>query len=65
MFKDRRTNVRNEERSGRPSVVSDDLVQSVDQNICERRQFTISELSCKFLQISRTVLYEIITVTLG
>jgi transposase len=48
MFKDRRTNVHNEERCGRPSVVSDDLVQIVDRNICERRRFTISELSCEF-----------------
>jgi hypothetical protein len=49
----------------RPSVVSDDLVQSIDQKICERQRFTISELSCEFTQISRTVLYEIITVRLG
>jgi hypothetical protein len=41
---------------GWPSVVSDDLVQS------ERRRFTISEFSCKFLQISLAVLYEIITI---
>jgi hypothetical protein len=33
---------------GRPSVVCDDLVHSVEQKICERRRFTISELSCKF-----------------
>jgi hypothetical protein len=50
---------------GRLSVVSDDLIQSVDQQICERRHFTISELSCEFPQISCTVLYEIITVRLG
>jgi hypothetical protein len=31
MFKDGRTNVHDEERSVRTSVVSDDLVQSVDQ----------------------------------
>jgi hypothetical protein len=31
MFKDGRTNVHDEERSVRPSVVSDDLVQSVDK----------------------------------
>jgi hypothetical protein len=31
MFKDGRTNVHDEERSGQPSIVSDDLVQSVDQ----------------------------------
>jgi hypothetical protein len=31
MFKGWRTNVHNEEQSGQPSAVSDDLVQSVDQ----------------------------------
>jgi transposase len=51
MLKDGRTNVHDEERSGRPSVVNDDLVQSVDQKICERWCFTISELSCEFPQI--------------
>jgi hypothetical protein len=50
---------------GRPSVVSDDLVRSVDQKICERRRFTISEFSCEFPQISYTLLYETITVRLG
>jgi hypothetical protein len=44
---------------GRSSVVSDDLVQSVDQEICERRRFIISELSCEFPQISSNVLYDI------
>jgi hypothetical protein len=42
--------------------VSNDLVQSVDQKICERWRFTISEPSCEF---PHTVLYEIITVGLG
>jgi hypothetical protein len=65
MFKDGRTNIHDEERSGRPSVVSDDLVQSVDQKICGRRRFTISELSSEFPQILHTILYEIITVRLG
>jgi hypothetical protein len=45
----------------RPSVVNDDLVKKK----CERRRFTISELSCEFPRISRTVLYEIITVRRG
>jgi transposase len=35
MFKDGRKNVHDEERSGRPSVVSDDLVESVEQKISE------------------------------
>jgi hypothetical protein len=52
MFKDGRTNVNDEGRTGRPPVVSDDLVQSVDQNICEIRRLTILELSCEFPQIS-------------
>jgi hypothetical protein len=41
---------------GRPSVVSADLDQSVDQKICERRHFRISELSREITLISRTVL---------
>jgi hypothetical protein len=65
MFKDGQTNI-HDERSGRPTIYSSDgLVQGADQEICERRIFTISELSCEFPQISRTVLYEIITVRLG
>jgi hypothetical protein len=35
MFKDGWTNVHDEEWSGRPSVVSDDLVQNIDQMICD------------------------------
>jgi hypothetical protein len=50
---------------GQPSAVSDDLVQSVDQTICERWGFTISELWYELPQISCTLLYEIITDRLG
>jgi hypothetical protein len=46
---------------GRPSVLSDDLVQIVDQKICEWQCFTVLELSCEFPQISSILLYEIIT----
>jgi hypothetical protein len=42
IFKDGQSNFPDEERSGRPSVVSDYLVQNVDPKICERRHFTIS-----------------------
>jgi transposase len=48
MFKDEQTNVHDEEQSGQPSAVSDDLVQSIDQKIRERLCFTISELLCGF-----------------
>jgi transposase len=48
MFKDGRRDVHDEERSGRPFVLSEDFDQSVDQKIYERWRFTISELSCEF-----------------
>jgi hypothetical protein len=49
MFKDRggEKNIHDEQGSGRPSVVSEDLVQSIDKKT-EKRRFTISELSCEF-----------------
>jgi hypothetical protein len=50
---------------GQTSIVSDNLVQSVAQNICERLWFTISKLSCEFSQITCAVLYGIIAVRLG
>jgi hypothetical protein len=65
MFKDGKTNFHDEERSCRSSVVSDDLVQSVDQKIYERWHFTILELLCECPQILCSVLYEIITIRLG
>jgi hypothetical protein len=55
MFKERRTNVHDEERSGWSSVVSGDLVQGIEEKICERQRFTILELSSEFPQISPTV----------
>jgi hypothetical protein len=48
-----------------PSIVSDDRVQSVDEQKYERRRFTISKLSREFPQISPTLLYEFIIVRLG
>jgi hypothetical protein len=65
IFKDGWTYVHDEEPRGQPFVVSDDLVQNVDQKVCERRCFTISEFSCKFPQISHAVLYKIMTVRQG
>jgi hypothetical protein len=65
-----RTNVHDEQRSCWSSVVSHDLVQSVDQKISERWHFTISELhlkgkysllcfyySCWFVKSSSPVLF--------
>ncbi|GFY10930.1 HTH_48 domain-containing protein [Trichonephila clavipes] len=41
-FKDGRENVHDEPRSGRPSVITNDLVNAVDEKIREDRRFTIS-----------------------
>jgi hypothetical protein len=49
---------------GWPSVMSDDLVLSVDKKFMNDGA-TVSELLCKFPQISHTVLYKIITVRVG
>jgi hypothetical protein len=65
MSEDGLTNVDAGERCVRPSVVSDDPVQSVDKKNCARRRFKVSELSCEFPQISCNLLYDIITVRLG
>jgi hypothetical protein len=49
-----------EDQRGRPSVMNDDLVEKVNNKICENFQFTISELSTCFPQIAHMVLYEIV-----
>jgi oligoribonuclease (3'-5' exoribonuclease) len=60
-FNEGRENVHDEALSGRPSVVNDDLVRAVDSKVHEDRRFTISSLSLHFSQISRTILYEIVS----
>ncbi|GBO11618.1 hypothetical protein AVEN_91986-1 [Araneus ventricosus] len=56
-FKDNRTNVHDEERSGGPSVITEDLVQKVDGKFLENRRFTISSLYNELPQVSRSVPY--------
>ncbi|GBN00424.1 hypothetical protein AVEN_8979-1 [Araneus ventricosus] len=57
-FNDGRTNVHNEARCGRPSVVNDGLVAKVNEKIRENRWFTIRMLFDEFPHISKTVLHE-------
>jgi len=54
MFNEGRENVYDEARSGRPSLVNDDLVRKVNERVRDDRRFTISDLSVHFPQISRT-----------
>ena len=44
-----------EARSGRQSLVNDDLVRKVNERVRDDRLFTISDLSLHFPQISRTL----------
>jgi len=55
MFNEGRENVHDEARSGRPSLVNDDLVRKVNKRVHDDRLFTISDLSLFFPQISRTL----------
>ena len=55
MFNEGRENVHDEARSGRQSLVNDDLVRKVNERVLDDRRFTISDLSLHFPQISRTL----------
>ena len=65
MFNEGRENVHDEERSGRPSLVNDDLVRKVNERVRDDGRFTISALSLHFPEISRTLHYDIVSSHLG
>jgi len=65
MFNEGRENVHDEARSGRPSLVNDDLVRKVKERVRDDRRFTVSDLSLHFPQISRTLLYDTVSSHLG
>ena len=60
-FRIGRTDIHDAERSGQPSVITDALKQKVKGIIRENRHFTISEVYEKCPEVSRTVVYEIVT----
>jgi hypothetical protein len=61
MFSEGRTNAHDDDRSGRPSLFTADLLDSVNEKIRENRRFTLSELSTHFQHIFRSLLHEIVT----
>jgi len=62
IFNEERQNVHDEARSGRPSLANDDLMGKVNnERVRDDRRFTISDLSLHFPQISRTLLYDIVS----
>jgi len=65
VFNEGRENVHDEARSGRPSLMNDDMVRKVNERVRDDRYFTIFDLSLHFPQISRTLLYDIVSIHLG
>jgi len=61
IFNEGRENVHDEARRRRSSLVNDDLVRKFNERVRDDRQFTISDLSLHFSQISRTLLYDIVS----
>jgi len=60
-FNEGQENVNDEARSGRPSLGNGDLVRNVNERVRDDRRFTISVLSLHFPQISRTLVYDIVS----
>ncbi|KAG5316575.1 SETMR methyltransferase, partial [Pseudoatta argentina] len=64
-FKNGRTSVHDDQRSGKPSILTDDIVEKIENALRDDRRLTVDELSAMFPQISRSPLHETITETLG
>ncbi|KAG5318103.1 SETMR methyltransferase, partial [Pseudoatta argentina] len=64
-FKNGRTSVYDDQRSGRPSILTDDIVEKIENALRDDRRLTVDELSAMVAQISRSLLHETITETLG
>jgi len=61
MFNEEREMLHDEARSGRPSLVNDDLVRKFNERVRDDRRFTISDLSLHVPQISKTLFYDIVS----
>ena len=61
LFNEGRENVHDDQRSGQPSVVNEDMVRAVEEKIRENRRYTITSLSLHFPQISWSLLHEIVS----
>ena len=49
-----------EERSGRPSIITDDLVELVRERFVENRRLTIAELNSNFPHVSLSLFHKIV-----
>lgn len=64
-FCDGRTDVHDENRSGRPSIVTVDLIQKVDEIVRSDRRITLQQLQKNFPDVSKTTLNHIVSEDLG
>jgi len=60
-----RTDVHDEQRSGRPSLISDDLLQDIEGEIRANQCVTIIELHHIIPEVSKTTIHEAVTEKLG
>jgi transposase len=60
MFNEGRTNVHDEERSGRPSLITEDFKNKIDQHITSNKRFTLDEIYEKFSESSCSLIHEIV-----
>jgi len=63
-FESGRDNLHDDKRSGRPSVVTPDLVQQIEVKIRENRRFTITDLPEFFPNVSWKTVHRIVTENL-
>jgi hypothetical protein len=64
-FSEGRTDVHNEQRSGRPSLVSDNLLRETEGEIRTNRRMTIRQLHHISHEVSKTTIHEAVTEKLG
>jgi len=64
-FSEGRTDVHDEQRNGRPSLNSDDLLQQIEGEIRANRRVTIRELHHIIPEVSKTTIHEAVTEKLG
>jgi cell fate (sporulation/competence/biofilm development) regulator YlbF (YheA/YmcA/DUF963 family) len=64
-FSEGRTDVHAEQRSGRPSSISDDLLQEIEEEIRANQCVTIRELCHIIPEVSKITIHEAVTEKLG
>ena len=64
-FSEGRTDVLDEQRSGRPSLISGDLLQEIEGEIRANRGVTIRELHYIIPEVSKTTIHSAVTEKLG